>query len=545
MQRYILIFLFLVISGSAFTQRADSYLVVYFQSKQGTPFTLANPERFLSQRAIERRERFSIPIDSTDLPVNPALLDSLLQCNIAKRILYTSRWFNCAVVEPKSGFKKRVNKPWITSVAHGNARKTEKFEFSPFDEEPRKDNSGFPMTSGQLSEIGIAQLHSMGLTGQGVVVAVLDAGFRSLNRLPVLDSLRLQQRIVAVRDFVEFDGSVYENHSHGTSVMALMAGIYPGKYRGSAPGASYVLIRTEDAASETRLEEYNWLAGAEYADSLGVDVINSSLGYNKFDNPAENYSINDLTGNVAISSRAAGMAAAKGIMVVSSAGNDGNTSWRYLDFPADHPNVIAVGATDSTGQLWSGSSVGMPFHSYKPDFVARGVDIWVPSTYTTGFYRGNGTSFSSPIFAGGVACLMQHFPTKSPQQIRQALMETARNANQPNNLMGYGLPDFRAAFYKLKDMQPPSNEIFVIQKILFNKPNSTLEIEMISLKNDNVFIEVFDSLGRTLQSVEKEIIPEMPTSFEIPFSLPTLPQMVVVVFRGAQGNATSRKIILH
>ncbi len=533
-----------VLLSFPFALRADAFLVVFFHTKQGTPYSIENPSQFLSQRSLERRQKFSIPIDSTDLPVNPALLDSLIRHGIADKILYTSRWLNCAVVVPSVGFWRRRHS-CIKSTFFGRINNNYVDDFALLDELPEKSLVDNSLTENQLTEIGISKLHAMGLTGKGLLVAVIDAGFRALDKLNVFDSLRNQQRIVAVRDFVEFNNSVYGSHSHGTSVMALMAGNLPGKYIGSAPDASYVLIRTEDVATETRLEEYNWLAAAEFADSLGVDLINSSLGYNKFDNPDENYSINDLTGDVAICSRAAGMAAAKGIVVISSAGNDGNTDWRYLDFPADHPDVIAVGATDSTGTLWSGSSIGMPFHAYKPDFVARGVDIWVPSTYTSGFYRGNGTSFSAPIFAGGMACLMQYFSSKNLQQLRQALQETASNANLPNNLSGYGLPDFHAAFYNLLDIEKPTNASFTINKLGFNRAESLLEIDVISSVNNKVLIEVFDSLGRSLQSIENEITPEMPTRFSIRFAIPVLPQMVVVVFRGVKGNPAVSKLMLY
>lgn len=544
---YRTIFLFIAFSlfYKGFSQNTDSYLVVYFDSKNHTPYSLENPAEFLTERAIERRFRFSIPIDSTDLPVNQNYIDSLFKLNIAEELLYTSRWLNCALVTPKVGYEKQITRNWIKNFSLVTVKHKRRKSYSPSRYEKGITTRNDNLTEKQLDEIGVSKLHSMGLTGKGVLIAVLDAGYRSANSLPIFDSLRDREQIIATRDFAAKSSTVYSHHNHGTAVLALLTGIIPDIYRGSAPEANYILIRTENAAYESRLEEFNWLAGAEYADSLGADIVNSSLGYNLFDNQADNYTINDLTGNVAICSKAAGIAASKGMVVVSSAGNDGDTQWRYLNFPADSPDIFSIGATNSDGARWSGSSIGMSFHAYKPDFMSRGVDVWVPSTIAEGFYKSTGTSYSAPIFAGGVACLLQYYSDKSPIQIKQALKETAKNSDSPNNYIGYGLPDFYNAFYKLQNISPPENNTITINKLFYDKTSNTLNIDIVNTKDRTVYIDVFDSLGRTLQSIVKDTTPGFPLSLVISIPQLNMPQVVVVTVRGQTSTGITQKIMLY
>ena len=538
--------LFLFIISTSTLTFADSYVVIYFKSKQGTPYSVDSANRFLSQRSLDRRQRLGISIDSTDLPVNPVLLDSLLQNQIASKILYTSRWFNFAVILPGVNWKKAYSKPWIEGFYVGERVLREQYQASDKGECKRYLNNQNDLTKSSLEMLNIHKLHNSGMDGRGVRVAVLDAGFRSMPNLAVFDSLFQSNRIVATRDFVEFDASVFDDHSHGSAVTALMAGNWPGRYRGSAPGAEYVLVRTENTSTESRLEEYNWVVGIEFADSIGADIVNSSLGYNLFDDTDENYSTADLTGNIAICSRAAGKAVQKGIVVVSSAGNDGNSAWRYINFPSDHDDVIAVGAVDSLGQLWDGSSLGVSFHHYKPNVVARGVDLWVPSTYSDIFYQGSGTSYSAPLVAGGVACLIQMFPYKTPRQVLDALQLTANNRQQPNNQFGYGIPDFALAYYKLsgRELTDIDNDI-MIDKVFYDRQQNSLSMDIISSVNGSATLEVFDSLGRKLQKVECTLFDQLPTPILIHLSPLNLPQMIFIVVYGEKIDTITKKVMAY
>ncbi|MDY0280530.1 MAG: S8 family serine peptidase [Salinivirgaceae bacterium] len=525
---------------------ADGYVVVFFQSKEGTPYSIDSAQDFLTQRSLDRRARLNIAVDSLDLPVNPALLDSLVENNIAERILYTSRWFNFAVIVPHENWRNSIAKSWIKDFFEGQHSLIEQNSESDSEESESKSWSNTYYTKNCLEILGIDLLHDSGLTGKNVRVAVLDAGFKSMPKMAVFDSLFNENRVIATRDFVDFDETVYNDHVHGSAVTALMAGNLPGKYKGTAPGAEYILIRCENAATETRLEEYNWVVGAEFADSLGADIINSSLGYNLFDNPAENYSNSDLTGNVAIISRAGGIATDKGIVVVSSAGNDGNASWRYVSVPSDNEKVFTVGAVDSLGKIASFSSVGMPFHHYKPNIVAQGVDVWVPSTTSDLFYKGNGTSYSSPIIAGGVACLLQYFSDKTPSQIMDALQSTAQNAQQPDNILGYGIPNFASAFYTLSNREFPNiGSDIIVEQLMYHRAQSVVSFDIISGAKGEVTIEVFDSLGKKLQNVNHTIYNQMPTPISIPIPSITVPQIIFVVVQNGNRDAVTKKLMIY
>ena len=543
MKQVALLFVFVFAVLSSF---ADSYVVVYFQSKKGTPYSIDSAHHFLSQRSLDRRARLGIAVDSTDLPVNPALLDSLLENNIAEQILYTSRWFNFAVIVPHKKWRKAIVQPWIKDFFAGKHSLDEENQGFILAECKGQSWNNEYYTKNCLQSLGIDLLHDSGLTGKNVRIAVLDAGFRSMPNMAVFDSLFNRNRIIVTRDFVDFDETVYNDHSHGSAVTALMAGNWPGKYMGTAPSAEYVLIRTENAATETRLEEYNWVAGAEFADSIGAEIINSSLGYSTFDNPEENYSPSDLTGNISISSRAAGIASEKGIVVVSSAGNEGNSAWRYINVPSDNENVLTVGAVDSLGKIANFSSVGAVFHDVKPNVVARGVDVWVPSTTSDIFYQGSGTSYSSPIIAGGVACLLQYFPDKTPKQIIEALQITAQNAQQPNNIIGYGIPVFTSAFYELSGRDFPNlGSDLIVEELVYNRSQNVVTFEIISASKGEVTIEVFDSLGRKLQNVEYPVFDQLPTPVSISIPSLTLPQMIFVVVRNGNDDAITKKLMAY
>lgn len=535
----ILIIITLALTSHIKSQTPDTIFVVYFTTKQGTPYNIEHPSQYLTKRAIDRRQRHSISIDSLDLPVNRQFIDSLIDNSIAQKILYTSRWLNCAVIVPTKEYKYPTKHKWIKSILiiTSNTQKEN-------NNNHHNAISTADLTKSHLSQTGITQLHNMQLTGKGVRIAIFDAGFKGVNSLPIFDSINIRQQIKATRDFVDIGSNVYSHHSHGTAVTALLAGILPQRYCGSAPDAEYILVRTENTNYESRIEEFNWLAAAEYADSLGADIINSSLGYTTFDNPIYNYTFDDLTGNVAICSRAAGIAAKKGMIVISSAGNSGNTTWPYVNFPSDNPDIFTIGAIDTTGRHWQESSIGTPQHSYKPDFVTPGTGIWLPSIYSQNFYQSSGTSLSAPIFAGGIACLIQYYKTKTADQIKQALKETADNNQNPNNIIGYGVPDFYKAYYQLQNLQPPTNRTIILKHLYYNNNSQTIELEAISTKSHNIKIDIFDTNGQILYSSEIGLILNIPISLSLPISN-NVQHVVIVSIRGNKGDTATNKLLVY
>ena len=436
--------------------------LVYFRDKANSPFSVTQPQAFLSVRAVARRTRQGIAVLPRDLPVNPAYLAQVRAVAGGPRVVYTSRWFNSAVVSCDSATLARI----VALPAVNRANTLNRRERAPMPDvapvpvappvaaRTAATRAQYGRAYRQNLQIGALAMHDAGFRGEGMSIAVFDAGFPGVNQIPALQPLYQQQRLLSTRNFVDGGTAVYQSSAHGTNCLSAMAGNQSGYYIGTAPRASYHLCLTEDVGSETRAEEANWLAAAEYADSAGVDVISSSLGYYEFDNAADSYTYANMDGRTALSTRAAVVAARVGMVVVTAAGNEGNSPWRYIIAPADADSVISVGAVDSLGIRASFSSFGPTSDGrIKPTLSAMGRDAAVMRANGTVF-RGNGTSYACPILAGMVAGFWQANPTLTAQQVIAALRSTASLASTPNNSLGYGIPNFVAAYNAVNPSNP-------------------------------------------------------------------------------------------
>jgi hypothetical protein len=337
--------------------------------------------------------------------------------------------------------------------------------------------------------------------GQGIVIAVLDGGFLAVDYMEAFDSLYMNDRILGVWDFVSRTSNVYQGSSHGTAVLSTMGCNLPGELVGTAPEASYYLVRTEDTGSEYLIEEYNWASGAEYADSVGADVINSSLSYKTFDDPNQDHSYDDMDGNTAPCTIAADRAMSRGMIVVNSAGNDGNDPiWPYVGAPADGDSVFTIGAVNADGEYVGFSSIGPTIDGrIKPNFCAQGSQSVVAST-NGGTTTSSGTSFSSPISAGMVACLWQFDLNMTNMDVLEAIQMSGTQANDPDDLMGYGIPNFGVAAlisggFDTGNISEP-NEIDVFP----NPFNDEIRIAYNSPDTHSVSIELYDIAGKLLYS---------------------------------------------
>jgi len=311
------------------------------------------------------------------------------------------------------------------------------------------DNQEYTLPLDMLNGIS---LQNSGFTGIGILIAVLDGGFSNAEKISSLENLRKRNGIKGTWDFVEKSANVYAFHDHGTAVLSILAGNLPGELAGSAPGASYLLLRTEDTFAEYPAEEDFWTAGAEYADSLGADIISSSLGYCTFDNPFYNYKYSDLDGQTAFVTKAAGIAASRGIVVVNSAGNERDKDWKYIIAPSDADNVLSVGAVDMNREISAFSSAGPSFDGrVKPDVSAMGVAVplQVNEMYAE---KSSGTSFSCPLISGLCACLMQAVPLANGADIITSLRISSDRYFFPDSLYGYGIPDCETALQKLQEV---------------------------------------------------------------------------------------------
>ncbi len=453
MKIFLLSILTVAMSLSINAQSFPSWYLISFKDKNNSPYSITNPNIYLSQRAIDRRLRNKIQIDSSDFPVNPFYLDSLL--NYGLEITYQSRWMNAAMVYIDDSIKlKRVKHSSIVdSIAFMAPFLNIKIGFSDNNKKSSSyqsnhdttNISSFLETSDRIHSIGLQSLIDNGYRGEGIQIAVLDNGFNNVNTMTAFQYLRSNNHLLGYHNFTTDGKEVFNSGSHGTMVLSTMAGFISNKFAGSAIDADYYLFQTEDNRSEFPVEEANWLFGAEYADSLGVDIITSSLVYTRFDSSKYNHNIDQLDGKTTLVSRAAQKASEKGILVFNSAGNEGNNSWGKICFPTDAKDVISVGAVDRNDEIASFSSHGYSSDGrVKPDISARGKNAAVIST-SGKIIRINGTSFSTPFTAGATACLLQATKTKSAQEYRDAIRKSSRQFLKPDSLYGYGIPNFYLA----------------------------------------------------------------------------------------------------
>lgn len=424
---------------------------VTFRDKRNNSHTVSHPSTFLSAKALARRERLGVRVDAYDLPVSGVYLDVLRRRGM--RIVCTSRWNNTAVVEVADttlidGLDrvKFVQDVCRVYVSPDSVKTTEGFSpiLNPDKSQERDDVYGF--AADQVRQIGADYLHSRGFRGQGVTIAVIDGGFNHADSIAALRSTR----VMATRNFVRPERRVTEmEEDHGTMVLSCLAANLPHILVGTAPEADYMLLVSEDDRSEQLVEEDYWCAAVEYADSAGADIISTSLGYTTFDHNPGTHRYTELDGRTHVNSRSASLAASRGLIVVNSAGNSGDEEWKKIGFPADADNILAVGAVYSQGLNTAFSSVGPTADGrVKPDIMAMGGNV--ATTGRMGMVQyASGTSFSCPILAGGVACLLQAYFNRTPTDIMQAVRTTADNAQHPDNIFGYGIANLKAAYERL------------------------------------------------------------------------------------------------
>lgn len=491
-----------------FEQTAPKRYYIEFTDKNNNPYSLSDPGAFLSDKAIARRNNQGIAFVENDLPVTRAYIDSVR--STGARIVNVSKWFNAVTVEADSDtILNRITK--YTFVRKGTSLKS-----GSLDVHKQPGGIQYIDSTGEF-DYGVSGwqttihkgnvLHSIGYTGKGITIAQLDAGYYHVDRLSAFSSLWLNNQILGTRDFVKSGSSVFDGHPHGTVVLSIMSGNLPGQLIGSAPDASFWLLRTEDTGSEYPIEEDNWTSAAEFADSAGADVINSSLGYSQFDDENMSLSYSNMNGNTARITRAADIASSKGMVVVTSAGNLGTAGWHYISAPADADSVLAVGAIDANGYIADFSSRGPTSDlRIKPDVVGIGKGTWMADYILDTVRQGQGTSLSAPVITGLVACLWQANRSATSRQIVKAVKESSDRFSQPDNDYGYGIPDFSLAHVLLTHEEPGSP----LQGKMFVYPNpfrSELYLVFPAPVDDEVDITLFDLTGK---EVFHSIIPAFP-----------------------------------
>ncbi|MET0392472.1 MAG: S8 family peptidase [Chitinophagaceae bacterium] len=450
---------FLLVLFFSGAQAQFTRYVVRLKHKGATSYSLSNPSPYLSPRAIARRVRYNIPVDSTDLPV-PAAYISQLRSIPNVIILNTSRWLNAvSILTTDAAAITAINAlPFVQGTSGIAGRRTGRsrgrIESTPLSRHNRVQQVQADYfdygTGASYDEIHLHQgefLHNVGLRGQGMQIAMLDGGFFQYTAFDAFDSANANGQFLSTWDFVANEQSVVEDLSHGMSCLSTIVANIPGMFIGKAPKASFHLFRTEDGGSEYPIEEFNWACGAERADSVGADIISSSLGYGyEFNPPVPDYPYSDLNGDITMSARAADLAAQKGLLVFNSAGNSGTDHWRMITTPADADSILAVGAVNSAGNVGAFSSYGPSADGrIKPDVASVGVAAVIQTASNT-IGLTNGTSLACPNMAGLGTCLWQGFPEFNNMRIVRALREAGSIYNAPDDRIGYGIPDMKKAF---------------------------------------------------------------------------------------------------
>ena len=503
-------FIFMVCLANVSPAQTNPRYLVLFKDKNNSPYSIENPTAFLSERSVSRRERQRIRLTNTDLPVNPAYVEAVKQTGA--KVIYTSRWFNGALIEASNaqldqikslpsfkGIELNLPVANITTASTGILRVgavSDKLGTAELD---------YGRMANQLALMETSVLHDKGFYGQNMLIAVLDNGFSNGNLVNFLKPVFDENRLVDSHDFVARDGNVYNDGAseHGLKVLSTMAAYLPSSMIGVAYKASFALYRTENDEGESPYEEITWLMAAERADSLGADILNSSLGYRtfsgEFNTPAYIYTRAQMDGKTTIIARAARFATRTGMLVINAAGNEGSAG---LSSPADVDSVLTVGGTTYDFSPYSNTSVGPnALNQRKPDVAAVGAGT-VVGTSLGSATSGNGTSFAAPLIAGLSAILWQAHPQLTAQQIIGILQKSGHQYNTPDNILGYGVPRLSRAEQIINEELVPLGTEGSILNAIFLYPNPTegdLTLTIpVALRDKKATLEIYNQSGNTL-----------------------------------------------
>lgn len=514
MKNRLVLLLFLLFSVNSFAQNEDAW--VYFKNKPSESIFLSSPLKMLSQRSLDRRARYQIPIDNKDAPIEASFMSQIRDA-IGITVLAKSKWLNALHIQgSQNDITNLLNLDFVARVEFANnslnnpekSSSTNKLN-SHLEKLKIEADFNYGYSNNQIEMLKGNVLHENDFTGEGMQIAVIDAGFPNVDNFEAFKRIRDNNQILGGYNFVDRNTDIYTRNSHGMSVLSTIAGYLENEFVGTAPDAKFYLFISEDTYNEVPLEESLWVEAAEKADSLGVDVINTSLGYTTFDNPNYNYSYNDMDGKTAFISRGAEIAFSRGMIIVNSAGNSGNKDWIYINSPADAESVLSIGAVNENGEIASFSSFGPTSDGrIKPDVCAQGAGVYIIDN-NGNIATSNGTSFSSPVLTGVVTCLWQAFPRKSNIEITQIVKEYASLYNSPTTQEGYGIPNFELIYYYLTDTEMPITDFTLY-------PNPVMEELSLQFPTDleKVQIRISNTIGQiiTAKTIYKDA-PKIDLSF--------------------------------
>lgn len=510
--RKFLFLAFIILGLSSFltfsAQQDTNYYRIKFTDKTNTPFDIQQPEGFLTSKAVARRDKYSISITTNDLPVDPNYISQVLSYSSVSYITH-SKWFNQLVVISNDTNDINLIKqlPFVASSEKVRAPiKTSSSDKKLMIAETKSSilvNPHYPYgkTFDQIHLHGAEYMHDLGFNGQGMDIAIIDAGFENVRTLNGLSHLFETGQILSTYDFVDRELSVNEDHYHGSAVLSVIAGNIPGEFHGTAVSANFHLLRSEDADAEYIIEEDYWVRAAEYADSAGCDIISTSLGYTTFDDSTQNHTYADMDGNTTLIAKANDIASSKGILCVSSAGNLGGSEWGYISTPADADSCLTIGAINIFDELAPFSSFGPSADGdIKPNLVSVGYLTELIAPWDNEIIQGNGTSFSCPMTSGLAACLWQALPDLSNMEIKTLLENTASQSNTPDTLRGYGYPKIFEAYSSVTGITYQDPEHLKIQSIYPNpaSKNEAISILVAADEDSDIELLLIDVTGRII-----------------------------------------------
>ena len=476
------------------TAQDDEHAWVYFNDKPNFETYLNNPNLIFTEKSLQKKNNKNIAIDYLDVPVYKIFVDSILSLGNFE-YLAKSKWFNFIhIIGNENEIQSLENVSFVKEVVMANRTINKSTKHNPDLDFIDQENDN---PKNQIEMIGLDYLHDLGFRGEGISIAIFDAGFRNVDSMNAFSRIHNLDNIKYVYDFVDKTNNLYgyTGNSHGTLVFSVMAGFIESEFIGTAPDSEYYLFRTEDISSETPAEESYWIEAIEVADSLGVDITNTSLGYKNYDNENYSYQNYEMNGYTALITQAANIAFNKGIIVVNSAGNYSDAG---VIAPADSPNVLSIGAVNYQGDYAFFSSQGNNFQpTTKPDIVAQGYGTFVVNAEDE-LTKASGTSFSSPVISGAIACLYQAFNEFSNKKIYNVVRNSSSQFYFPDSFFGFGIPNFELAYaISLKNnldefVLYPTVVIDYIK--IINYESQLFEVKIYDIKGKNIFTKKYNDI---------------------------------------------------
>ena len=506
MRTLVLYVFLLLIHFSSFSQEKYRYLVL-FKDKANSTYTLDKPEAFLSKKSIQRRDKNLVQLNEQDLPVNSTYLKELTA--LGAKVIYPLKWINGALIQmtPSSKNKVLANEhvkgfyyPFAVDSSVANAGTSIKKGTLSYAKETTDILYGSSNT--QIVQIGLDHMHKAGISGNETLITLLDDGFTNTPSLPIFKGLIDEKRLVATLTTTPDRATVFEKGKHGTNVLSVIAGYSDNNMIGGAYKAKIALAQTEESEWEKLVEEANWMRGAEWADSLGTDIIQSSLGYTQFDLPLYNHQYTHLNGNTTLATKAANWATDRGIICVISAGNEGSSTWKYISAPADALDILSVGAVSSSATKIAFSSLGPTSDGrLKPDVCALGSGVRAADADGSFGYF-SGTSFSAPLVSSLVAGLIEQFPNQKASVIKDIVRKSSTLAASPNNNLGFGVPSYEKAAELLSPVLG-TKDSFESDFIVYPNPvEMGGQVRINAQKKVNYEVEVINIQGQNIQQFQ-------------------------------------------